>query len=38
VEDYQYNEIITLLNQLLSLLKEMDKMIRKVSYKLTGSE
>jgi hypothetical protein len=38
VEDYQYNEIITLLNQLLNLLKEMDKMSRKVSYKLTGSE
>ncbi len=38
MEDHQYNEIIALLNQLLNLLKEMDKMIRKVSYKLTGSE
>jgi len=38
MENHQYNQIITLLTQLLNLLKEMDRMIRKVSYKLTGSE
>jgi len=38
MEDHQYNEIMTILRQLLNLLKEMDRMIRKVSSKLTGSE
>lgn len=38
MDDHQYNEMLRLFQQILTILKELDRMLRKISMQITSSE